>query len=360
MKKVIISAIVLLLIPAVVFAFDKAGQQAMQFLEIGMGARATGMGGAYVATADDAISLYWNPAGIAELHEKEQKLAVTASHLKYFADINYDFIGGIYDIEGVGVVGLSASMLYMPAMERRTIWHPEGDGTTFKATDMMVGVSYARHLTDKFAVGLSFKYIGEYLDDTKGQTWAVDVGTTYKVGFKDLRVGMAIKDFGANVTYLDKDTFTDAYSAAMPITFRLGIMKEWNRPKETMRDKTPYNEFEVLTAIELLHPADSPEQYTFGTELRYKNMFFLRGGYTYSSSTYNDADEKTEDEQGNDNEFGDSSGSKGIDFDFSAGFGVRLDIKGKIVKVDYSFTHFKYLAPELMDNPHRVSLGLEF
>jgi len=34
------------------------------FLEIGVGARAIGMGGAFVATANDVSALYWNPAGI--------------------------------------------------------------------------------------------------------------------------------------------------------------------------------------------------------------------------------------------------------------------------------------------------------
>ncbi|MBN1231792.1 MAG: PorV/PorQ family protein [Candidatus Coatesbacteria bacterium] len=360
MKKVMLSIIVLLLIPAVVFGFSKSGQQAMQFLEIGMGARATAMGCAYVASADDAISLYWNPAGIAELHEKEKKFSFTATHLKYFADINYDFIGAIYDVKNIGVFGISASMLYMPEMDRRTVFHSEGDGTKFKATDMMVGLSYARHLTDKFAVGLTFKYVAEYLDDVSGQSWTADLGTTYKVGFKDIRIGMAIKDFGANVNYLDKEEFSDAYSAAMPITFRLGIMKEWNLPKESLRDKTPHNDFEVLTALELLHPADSHEQYMLGTEFRFKNMFFVRGGYCLTSSTYDDEDEKKEDEQGSTSEFGDSSGSRNTDYDFSAGFGLMFDMSGKMVKVDYSFTHFKYLAPELMDNPHRISIGFEF
>ena len=33
--------------------------------EIGMGARALGMGGAFVAVADDANAIYYNPAGLA-------------------------------------------------------------------------------------------------------------------------------------------------------------------------------------------------------------------------------------------------------------------------------------------------------
>ena len=49
----------------------KVGTTAAKFLSIPVGARAVGMGGAFVAVADDASSLYWNPAGIARLSQSE-------------------------------------------------------------------------------------------------------------------------------------------------------------------------------------------------------------------------------------------------------------------------------------------------
>ena len=39
----------------------KVGTTTAAFLEIEVGARANGMGGAFVAIADDATALYWNP-----------------------------------------------------------------------------------------------------------------------------------------------------------------------------------------------------------------------------------------------------------------------------------------------------------
>ena len=41
------------------------------FLEIGSGARSLGMGSAYVSVADDASSIYWNPAGIVNVNKPE-------------------------------------------------------------------------------------------------------------------------------------------------------------------------------------------------------------------------------------------------------------------------------------------------
>ena len=46
-------------------AVSKTGTSAGQFLKIGVGSRAIGLGGAFTAIADDASSLYWNPSGIA-------------------------------------------------------------------------------------------------------------------------------------------------------------------------------------------------------------------------------------------------------------------------------------------------------
>ena len=41
------------------------------FEEVGVGARTVGLGGAFTAVADDALALYYNPAGMAHLNRKE-------------------------------------------------------------------------------------------------------------------------------------------------------------------------------------------------------------------------------------------------------------------------------------------------
>ncbi len=50
---------------------SKSGTTAAQFLKIGVGARAIGMGGAFAATADDITAMYWNPAGLARVYGRE-------------------------------------------------------------------------------------------------------------------------------------------------------------------------------------------------------------------------------------------------------------------------------------------------
>ena len=61
------------------------------FLSIGVGGRAHGMGGAVGATESNIFSSQWNPAGLARTNAPMQ---VSAMHAEWFAGVvNYDFIG---------------------------------------------------------------------------------------------------------------------------------------------------------------------------------------------------------------------------------------------------------------------------
>src|SRR5215468_8588160 len=68
--------------------FEKVGTFDGQFLKIGIGARAAGMGGAFVAVADDPSAVFWNPAGLARLDE--DKTAVMVNHNEWPSAVNVD------------------------------------------------------------------------------------------------------------------------------------------------------------------------------------------------------------------------------------------------------------------------------
>ena len=59
------------------------------FLEIGVGSRAVGMGGAFVATANDASAMYWNPAGLGRIN----RAGIFFVHTRWIADITFDYAG---------------------------------------------------------------------------------------------------------------------------------------------------------------------------------------------------------------------------------------------------------------------------
>ena len=56
------------------FKMSDSGTTTAQFLKLGVGARAIGMGEAYSAIADDPTAIYWNPAGLAAVSEHSVSL----------------------------------------------------------------------------------------------------------------------------------------------------------------------------------------------------------------------------------------------------------------------------------------------
>ena len=157
----LLSVAVLVAVPARAQLFrstSKVGTTAGQFLKIGVGARAIGMGGAQSAVTGDISSIYWNPAALSRLSTSGE---LTFNHVNWLADIKYDFAAGVMPIGELGTFGLSIISLRVPEENVRTIDFPDGDGRQWDASSFAVALSYARNLTDKFSIGFNAKFIRE-------------------------------------------------------------------------------------------------------------------------------------------------------------------------------------------------------
>ncbi len=97
---------------------SKVGTTAAAFLEIEAGARALGMGSAYVGLANDITAIYWNPAGLARLNHN----AAIFDHSNWLASVSYDFTGLAVQLGGAGALGLSVTALNMGEMNVRTVF----------------------------------------------------------------------------------------------------------------------------------------------------------------------------------------------------------------------------------------------
>src|SRR5438046_9685026 len=87
--RVLFAAALILIVSAPAGATKYAGE----FMKIPVGARAVGMGGAFVAVADDATSPFWNPAGMVYLPYKEAFL----QHAEQFGSlVNHHFGGAVW------------------------------------------------------------------------------------------------------------------------------------------------------------------------------------------------------------------------------------------------------------------------
>ena len=291
-----------------VLGSQRAGTAAVQFLKIGVGARATAMGETFVAVANDASALYWNPAGIVQSPKNE----LIFSHVNWLVDIKHEFIGYVHHINRTSAIGFQFISLHTEDMPVTTEFQPFGTGEYFTFSDVLFGVTYASKLTDRFSFGGTVKYFDETLDDISMNGVLIDFGTFYRIGIGSARFAVAVTNFGGQLTpsgetkLLDGTTINDFQSFNPPTLFRVAYAQEIIDNDENA----------VTTSIQLNHPNDNSENINFGVEYRWRSVVALRGGYKIN------VDEES----------------------LSLGAGVKTSAGGLDLTVDYSFSSFGLLG----------------
>ncbi len=315
MRKIIKFPLILFLVgflPGICFGQAKVGTAGAQFLEIGVSARAVGMGEAFIGMVDDASAVYYNPAGLTQLDSRE----VMLTHIEYPADINYEFLGLAYPTPQIGgVCGLAFYMLDAGDMVRTEHLKPGiGDvaitGETFSAKDYALTFSYARNLTDRFTLGVTFKYLNELYEEEMASGFGVDVGTLYRTGFRGFKIAMVLSNFGPDLKFIREEY-------PLPINFKFG----------GSMDVINNQEHRTIFNLEGSHPSDNLEKYHAGLEYLYKDRFALRIGKKFEYDTGG----------------------------FTAGGGIKFELGSHILKVDYAYHDFGFL-----ENSHRFSVGFNF
>jgi hypothetical protein len=315
---------------------SNVGTQAGAFLGIGVGARATAMGGAYTAIADDAAALYWNPAGLANTRQ----IQFLFHHNDWFLDISHDFVG-VTVPAGDHFFGAQITYLGVPDQEIRTIAEPEGTGKFYNASDVAIGLSYAYQFTDRFAMGFTAKYIGQRIYNSSGFAMAVDFGAQYRPSAIEwLRLGMQIANFGSDIQLsghaldIKVDTDPQHYSNdnlpaelstdvfALPLIFRFGMAFV---PVDSRTHK-------LTGSVDLIHPSNNTESLNVGAEYEYRGFLALRSGY-YGLL---------------ERDFDESGG-------LTAGVGLKIYAGGALLAVDYAYQAHLYL-----DSVNRFSLMIAF
>ncbi|MDZ7374376.1 MAG: PorV/PorQ family protein [candidate division KSB1 bacterium] len=273
----------------------KTGTTAAQFLKIPVGARALGMGGAFVAVANDVTAVYWNPAGATKIQPRG---GVCLMHTNWLADLNFDFAAACVQLGGFGTLGAHFTSLSMPDTKVRTEFEPEGTGEYYSAMDMALGLTYARDLTDRFSFGFNVKYLRQQIWHMAASAVAVDLGFLYRTDFPWLTLGISVSNFGPKIQYAGKDVFvnydfnpnewgdnenifanlqTDRWE--LPLLFRFGL--------SARAIESPWQR--LLLCVEARHPNDNTENISLGMEYAFRDRFFLRAGY---QSLFEDQSEK--------------------------------------------------------------------
>lgn len=336
-KILILPFVIIFLIIGSGYAFEKVGTSSFQFLKVATNARASAMGEAFSAVANNSDAVFFNPAALTQV----QNFDLNVDYLDWFLDIKHYAFSAAYTVSRLGTFGLQGVFTDVGEIKVTTVDALGFDngvylgytGETIKPGSMVVGLSFARQLTDKFAFGVTAKYAREDLGVRAANNFIFDAGLAYDTGFKSLRIAAAVRHFGPEVRFYDKvnlpryDAATDSTyyyrytgkSYPLPQTFNIGFSAYLISPHEnlllTSRNQT------LLIAFDMVQPRDYDQQYNMGFEYGFNDMLFLRAGYkmNYDEESY------------------------------SFGFGLAF----RKYRIDYSFNDFG----EYLESVHRFSFG---
>ncbi|HAP35817.1 MAG TPA: hypothetical protein DCQ28_07705 [Bacteroidetes bacterium] len=314
---------------------SKTGTTIGQFLLIEPSARLSAMGNAGVATFDEALSAYYNPASLGHIPNS----SVQFSHNAWYADITHDFFSASLHVTDVSSLALSISTLNSGEIAVRTVEQPTGTGEQYTVSDYSIGIGYGQKITDRFSAGIQISYVQETIWHSAMSVFSINFGTLYKISDDGLLLGASISNFGARGKYNGRDLrirydfdatrngdnsslpaefITDEFS--LPIVFRVGFAYPINFDENN----------ELYFVADAFHPSDNSESVSFGGEYKFMDTFALRAGYQHLFQT--------------DSELG-----------LTLGGGIEWDIANYIIHIDYSSNEHKRLG-----NTQRMTVGMEF
>jgi len=225
MKKIGVLLLVLFLgtFAAESYAVSEAG---VLFLMISPGARAAGMGEAFVAIADDASAVYWNPAGLAFQTGREITLMHTNWLPQFGSDLYFDFLAYRQNFEGLGVVGVNVTYLNLGEQTRTD--ETGNELGTFNSHEFAITAAFGARISENMSVGIGLRFIRSSLSDVgagsekgdgKANGFAVDLGWLYKPSFlRGLSFGANLSNLGPKMTYIDA-----AQASPIPTNLKVGV-----------------------------------------------------------------------------------------------------------------------------------------
>ncbi|MDO8735299.1 MAG: PorV/PorQ family protein [Elusimicrobiota bacterium] len=150
------------------------GNTSAEFLLIPKAARTSAMAGAASAIADDSTAIFYNPAGIGFLKEKN----VSLSHSEWLEDINFESISYSMPVKNKFSLGLGFEYLGIGNIQGQESMNSPTRKFNSYDFSSIVGLSYL--FNKNFSVGGAVRYIEEKIDDEKTWAGSFDIGTIYR------------------------------------------------------------------------------------------------------------------------------------------------------------------------------------
>ena len=203
------------LIIVILLATQSFAQTAFDPLTLAVGARALGMGGAFVAVADDGNTLFTNPAGLGEI----DKMKFTSLSATLLDDVNYTVLGGILPFGDRFSVGVGYAGSFVTGIELR-----DGFGNLLSRSNYSNSaaiLAVGQKLSDRFSLGLALKYYfsdGNVATSGNGRGWNLDLGVLQS-GWSWLKFGVV----GQNLLTSSRIDYQNGAGEPLPLTVKAGV-----------------------------------------------------------------------------------------------------------------------------------------
>jgi hypothetical protein len=310
--------------------YDEAGVAA-PFASIAVGARASGMGEAFTAVADDSTALFWNPAGLARIPDVE----IQFSHNQWLESFRQEYFGAAFPMAGT----FAAAYSIIDLGEYAELDNDgAGTGKTFSADGQVLLLGYGRGVfNDSLLAGATVKLIKEDLGgDVSEKAMSVDAGLMAVPwqSMPGVSLGACIQNFGNKITGFD---LPEAIRVGGSMTLdRLLLTGEYRdddgsrTPAQKTRD---LDSPDALTmALDLVLPMKGRTELRVGAEYWF-SVAAIRVGYRYRFPS---------------NELGGLSGMT-----------LGLGLKGRGFQFDYGFD-YAYAPYGDLGNASRFTLSVSF
>lgn len=355
--KLIVTTLAVILISPALFAGNeqRAGSAGASELLINPWARSSGWGNANVGSVQGLEGLFQNVAGTAFTRRTE--LIFTNTQYLVGSGVTMNNFGFSQKVGPAGVLSVGVMTMDFGEIDIVTEELPEGGLGTYRVSYSNIALAYAQEFSNSIYGGMTVRLISEGLPDATATGFALDAGIQYVTGVgKDkfgnrkrdnLRFGITMQNVGSTMKFTgDGMSFIGASQFGtnmtvehrsaefeLPSLIKIGASYYINLDTKTKsaarmgEDEDDVDEEEIISNHKLILAANftsnsfTKDQFHFGIEYGFSDIFYLRGGYVYENGIFETAERTT------------------VYTGPTAGLSVHIPMnkEGSVIAIDYSY-----------------------
>lgn len=306
------------------------GTSVANFLKIGYSAKSVGMAESNLTLSEDASTLYINPGTISWLGKSN----VSFSYINWLVDTKISYLSLAVPFD-FGTLGFDLAYFSSGDILETTILRQEGTGRVVSASDLSLGLTYAKNFTDRFSVGIKVKYLRESLVSVSASTFALDIGSVFETSvLNNMKIGITLSNFGGTMQFTGNELITTQTVPYSPTNKQIPAVfqtESWDLPLMiklgVSTDAIRTDSFILSLGYTIIDSRDYNMKSNLGASLKILDVFELSGGYRFN---YDE-----------------------VSYSFGVGLKVNTNFAGDMM-LNYAFTNFGRLG---LINQFSLSIG---